>query len=80
MEWEPVTLSNDLVSQEEALHRPRISVMTQCHGAVALLLIAALSMLAALLGGVIFLSLVMNMREYKEALPNNPALALQFEW
>ena len=49
-------------------------------GAVALLLIVALSMLAALLGGVIFLSLVVNMREYKEALPNNPALTLQFEW
>lgn len=80
MEWEPVTLSNDLVSQEEALHRPRISVVAQCYGAVALLLIVASFMLAALLGGVIFLSLVVNMREYKEALPNNPALTLQFEW
>lgn len=78
MEWEPVTLSNNLVSQEEALHRPRISMVAQCYGAVALFLIVALPMLAALLGGVIFLSLVMDMREHKEALPNNPTL--QFGW
>lgn len=54
MEWEPVTLSNDLVSQEEALHRSRISVVAQCYGEVALLPIVDLSMLAALLGGSFF--------------------------
>lgn len=78
MGWETATLSNDLVSHEEALHGPRISMMAQCYRVVAILLIVALSILAALLGGAIFLSLVINMREYNEALPNIPVLTLQF--